>query len=89
MTAVEAQAAGRPVIAYGTGGALESVVDGETGILFSDPTVGSLVDGMRRLDALSFEPDKAVGNAERFDTAVFEAAIRQAVDDVRSIDGAM
>jgi len=89
MTAVEAQAAGRPVIAYGRGGALESVVDGETGILFPDPTVGSLVDAMRRLDALGFDSAAALRNALRFDTAVFEAAIREAVDDVRSMNRAM
>jgi glycosyltransferase involved in cell wall biosynthesis len=85
MTAVEAQAAGRPVIAYGQGGALESVVDGETGVLFSEPTVGSMVSAMRRLDALAFDPEGAIWNAWRFDTGEFEAAIRQAVAEARSM----
>jgi len=84
MTAVEAQAAGRPVIAYGRGGALESVVHGETGVLFPEPTVGSLGDAMRRLDAMAFDREAAMRNAERFDTAVFKASIREAVAEVRA-----
>lgn len=85
MTAVEVQGAGRPVIAYGRGGALESVVDGETGVLFPDATVASLVDAMRRLDALGFDSAAALQNALRFDVSVFEAAIRQAVAEVRAM----
>lgn len=84
MTAVEAQAAGRPVIAYGSGGALESVIDGETGILFPEPTVDSLVGAMDRLDAMPFDPAAAIRSAERFDTGVFQAAIHRAVADVLS-----
>lgn len=85
MTAVEAQAAGRPVIAYGSGGALESVVDGETGVLFPAPTVDSLVDAMRRLDATPFDPAAATRNAGRFDTAVFRTAIEAAVAQVQTM----
>ena len=82
MTAVEAQAAGRPVIAYGSGGVLESVVDGLTGIHFPDQTVASLVEAMRRLDVTAVDPADAIRSAQRFDTAVFQAAIRAAVTDV-------
>ena len=82
MTAVEAQAAGRPVIAYGSGGVLESVADGLTGVHFPDQTVTSLVEAMHRLDAIAINPADAIRNAQRFDTAVFQAAIRTAVSDV-------
>ena len=85
MTAVEAQAAGRPVIAYGSGGALESVVDGETGVHFRDPTVASLAEAMRRLHRMPFDPRAAFRNAERFDTTVFQKAILTAVDEVLAI----
>lgn len=84
MTAVEAQAAGRPVVAYGKGGALESVVDGSTGVHFPEPTAASLVDALRRLDAVPFDPAVALANAARFDTVVFQAAIRRAVEDVQA-----
>jgi glycosyltransferase involved in cell wall biosynthesis len=50
MTPVEAQAAGRPVIAYRDGGALETVIDGETGIFFDEPTGASLADAIRRFE---------------------------------------
>ena len=48
---VEAQACGRPVVALGRGGALDTVIDGETGVLFGDTTVESLAaatDSARR-----------------------------------------
>ena len=66
MTAVEAQAVGRPVIAYGKGGALESVIDGETGIFFTGQTADSLLAAIERFGMLRWEPAKARANAERF-----------------------
>jgi glycosyltransferase involved in cell wall biosynthesis len=50
---VEAQAAGRPVIAYGVGGALDSVIDGVSGVLFHEQTAGALIDAVHRLDAIA------------------------------------
>ena len=44
---VEAQACGRPVVALGRGGALETVIDGETGVLFAEPDVAALAAGAR------------------------------------------
>jgi glycosyltransferase involved in cell wall biosynthesis len=49
---LEAQAAGVPVLAFGRGGALESVVEGRTGVFFHEPTAESLVAAVRRVDAL-------------------------------------
>ena len=48
---VEAQACGRPVVALGRGGALETVIDGETGVLFAEPTAESLAAALRRVDS--------------------------------------
>jgi glycosyltransferase involved in cell wall biosynthesis len=72
ITAVEAQAAGRPVIAAGAGGALETVVDGQTGRLATLDDVESFVRAIRSLDQLDFDPDRAVQNAERFSVSAFQ-----------------
>jgi glycosyltransferase involved in cell wall biosynthesis len=68
---VEAMAAGKAVIAYGAGGALETVVDGTTGLFFREPTVDGLIDGIRRADTMTFDPAALRANAERFAPAVF------------------
>ena len=81
ITAVEAQAAGRPVIAYDAGGARESVQDGGTGVRFSDQTVEGLQGAMERLESLQIEPGACVANALRFDRSHFEAGILAAVTD--------
>ncbi|MCD4739295.1 MAG: glycosyltransferase [Anaerolineae bacterium] len=69
---VEAQAAGRPVIAYGVGGALDTVVAGETGAFFHEPTSESLAAAVRTFDASAVDPLACRGNAERFSAARFQ-----------------
>jgi glycosyltransferase involved in cell wall biosynthesis len=71
ITAVEAQAAGRPVIAAGAGGALETVLDGQTGLLARPDDVDSFVRAIGCLDTFDFDPNRAVHNAERFSVAAF------------------
>jgi glycosyltransferase involved in cell wall biosynthesis len=71
ITAVEAQAAGRPVIAAAAGGALETVIDGETGCLATLDDPDSFATAMRRVDSLGFEPEKAMANAELFSVDEF------------------
>jgi glycosyltransferase involved in cell wall biosynthesis len=66
MVPVEAQAAGVPVIAYGRGGARESVIDGETGVLFAQQTVDSLCDAIRRFEASELDERAIRANARRF-----------------------
>ncbi len=71
---VEAMAAGRPVIAYGRGGALDTVVDGKTGHLFGEQSAEALADAVRRFEASGLEqadPDIMVRHAARFDEPVF------------------
>jgi glycosyltransferase involved in cell wall biosynthesis len=68
IVAVEAQACGTPVIAYGKGGVRETVVDGDTGIFYGEQTVESLGEAVRALEAgrLRFDPARIRANAERF-----------------------
>jgi glycosyltransferase involved in cell wall biosynthesis len=79
---VEVQAAGRPVIAYDRGGARETVLDGETGVLFSPQSVSGLVDAIRRFEALSFDSDRIVRHADQFSKRRFESEIREFVAKV-------
>jgi glycosyltransferase involved in cell wall biosynthesis len=72
---VEAQAAGRPVIAFRGGGALDTVIEGETGLFFDEQTVESLSEALRRMEELDFDPETCRRNALRFDEAVFRTAI--------------
>lgn len=76
IVALEAQASGTPVVAFAGGGALETVVDGATGILFAPQTVDALIDAIRRLDGLSLDPAAARTNALRFSRARFRGEIR-------------
>lgn len=69
---VEALAAGRPVVAFAAGGALDSVRDGETGVLFAEPTPEALGAALDRLEGLAFEPARLRAAAERFDRTAFE-----------------
>lgn len=71
ITPVEMQAAGRPVIAYGRGGSLDTVVHGETGWLFPEQTVDSLVAAIQESERLSWDPDRIRVHAERFRPEVF------------------
>ncbi|KAF0675862.1 glycosyltransferase [Profundibacterium mesophilum] len=71
---VEAMASGRPVIAYGRGGALDTVRDGETGLLFRDQSVEGLVDAVTRFEAEGLEdldPMALRDHARQFDEASF------------------
>ncbi len=82
MTAVEAQAAGRPVIAFAGGGVLETVVDGETGVFFRAQTVDSLLQAIERAETISWNPDCAVNNASRFGPERFRQEIAKVVNEV-------
>jgi glycosyltransferase involved in cell wall biosynthesis len=81
ITPVEAQAAGRPVIAYAAGGALETVIDGETGVFFHEQTPESLADAIRRLDSAGFDPVAIHKNAERFSVARFKRELGAFIQD--------
>jgi len=75
ITPVQAQAAGRPVIAYGGGGALDTVVSGVTGEHFDDMTVESLESAMASFDETKYDPVMMREHARKFDVNVFNAQI--------------
>jgi glycosyltransferase involved in cell wall biosynthesis len=63
---LEAQACGTPVIAFGGGGAVETVKDGTTGIFFPEQTVESLAAAVRTFETMTFDPQACRANAVRF-----------------------
>jgi glycosyltransferase involved in cell wall biosynthesis len=69
---VQAQAAGRPVIAFRGGGALDTVAEGKSGLFFDEQTVECLCDTLKRFADMSFSPAHCRANAKRFDTGGFE-----------------
>jgi glycosyltransferase involved in cell wall biosynthesis len=72
ITPLEAMASGRPVIAYGAGGALETVTEGETGLFFDAPTPESLIQTVRRFEEVSFSPHQLRAFTEHFDVEAFQ-----------------
>jgi glycosyltransferase involved in cell wall biosynthesis len=86
---VEAQAAGLPVVAYGRGGALDTVIDGKTGCLFRVQTTEAVADAMQRVDRHAFDSDTARANAARFAADRFRtdflAECRKALERDRTV----
>jgi glycosyltransferase involved in cell wall biosynthesis len=78
---VEAQACGRPVVALGRGGALDTVTDGETGVLFDDTTVESLAAALTRAAGSPWDRAKIRAHAERFSRTRFVSEIQHIVND--------
>ena len=68
-------ASGRPVVAYAAGGALETVTDGETGVLFRDQTAGSLAAALVSLGSAEFAPQALQRHAAGFGLSVFNERI--------------
>ena len=66
LTAVEAQSLGTPVIAFKGGGALDSVVDGKTGVFFNKQTTSSLKKAVKRFEKTRFSQQELKKNADKF-----------------------
>jgi len=78
---VEAQACGTPVIAYGKGGVVDTVIDGSTGILFEQQSVESLIAAVSRFESLNFNHSKIREHSLNFSDKVFRNAFKNFVDD--------
>jgi glycosyltransferase involved in cell wall biosynthesis len=76
IAVVEALASGRPVIALGSGGVLESVAEGETGALYAESTPEALAAAVAAFDPMAIDPAACVAAAQRFGTTRFQAALR-------------
>ena len=74
LTPLEAQACGRPVIAYAAGGALETIKEGETGLFFDEPTLGSLLEVLKNFKD-TFDPQVLRQHAMGFDKEVFKGRL--------------
>lgn len=70
---VEAQAAGRPVIALAAGGALETVADGVSGLFFHEQTPAAVIDAVRRFETMRFDPERIAERARSFDASIFRS----------------
>jgi glycosyltransferase involved in cell wall biosynthesis len=80
LTPLEAQASGRPVVAYAAGGALETVVDGETGVLFGSQTPDALADAVGRARRIPFDPHHIRAHARRFGVEPFCDRVQSFID---------
>ena len=75
ITSLEAQACGKPVIAYGRGGALETVIAGKTGEFFESQDSETLAKVLKKFDPKRYRPEDCRKNAERFSKTRFQKAL--------------
>ncbi len=87
LVSLEAQACGRPAVAFGAGGSLESILHGETGILFRPQTAAALVEAIRECEATTFNPDTLRKNAERFSKHVFRRSLLEFIQNRSKAEG--
>ena len=78
---VEAQASGKPVIAYRKGGVLETVVDGKTGVFFEEQTVQSLSEAIIKFEGMKFDEVVIRTNSEKFGREKFKKKIKNYIDE--------
>ncbi|MFT8316336.1 MAG: glycosyltransferase family 4 protein [Clostridium sp.] len=81
ITPLEAQASGRPVIAFGKGGALETVVENESGVFFEKQTVESLKYAVKKFENIKFDKQIIRKHAEEFDEDIFKQKINNFINN--------
>lgn len=81
MTPVEAMAAGTPVIAYRSGGYLESIIDGKTGIFFDEYNSDSLIAAIKKLNTMKIKNSDCISQAENFSEERFKKEILDFVEN--------
>ena len=77
---LEAQASGKPVVAYGKGGALETIIDGKTGVFFLEQTVNSLQNALQTLSLIKFNPDEIRSHALTFSRTIYKQKMEKSID---------
>jgi glycosyltransferase involved in cell wall biosynthesis len=77
IVSVESQACGCPVIGFRSGGIAETVIDGQTGVLFDDLTVNSCVAAIKKLEKLDIKPSVCITNAQNFSKEIFISKIKK------------
>jgi glycosyltransferase involved in cell wall biosynthesis len=87
ITPVEANAAGKPVVAFAAGGALETLDDGYSAALFSRPTPEDLLEAIVRCDAIETSPEELALRAKRFSAAAFRRRLSAALSEARAARG--
>lgn len=78
---LEAQACGRAVIAYGKGGALETVVDGVTGVFFEEQKIDSVVRAIEKFENLNLNTEQIYNHAMKFSRERFKKEIEEVIQD--------
>lgn len=81
ITPLEAMSSGRPVIAFGKGGALETVVENKTGIFFKEQTTESLVEAVKKFETVNFDKNEIRQHAYKWDEVFFKQKIEKFVAD--------
>jgi len=81
LVPLEAQASGRPVIAFRKGGALETVIEGKTGLFFTPQTPEALIKVVKGFEASQFKPQVCRQNAERFSQERFKKEFKKIVKE--------
>lgn len=81
ITPLEAQACGKPVIALGKGGALETVISNKTGIFFDDQTVSALINAVKKFECTTFDKEICRQNALRFEKAKYVEQMREFIKE--------
>jgi len=82
---VEAQAFGKPVVAYRSGGVIETVVDGRTGVFFDQLTTESLVKAMKQLSNVRIKTQDCIENAKRFSKERFKKELKKLVERLNRV----
>ena len=72
MAPLEVAAAGRPTIAFQAGGALETIIDGETGVFFDKQTTDAVIEAVRRFELQSWSAERIRRHAEGFSREIFQ-----------------
>lgn len=83
ITPVEAMAAGRPVLGYGKGGLLETVIDGKTGLFFAEQTVGNFINKLEKFEEWvekDFKPEDSVKRSKEFSEELFKEKFSSVVN---------